>query len=37
MHMSVALGLETMPGAGRSPEVTLLQRLSSLPPTSSRS
>ena len=32
MHMSVALGLETMPGAGRSPEVTLLQRLSSLPP-----
>jgi len=32
MHMSVALGLETMPGAGRSPEVTLLQRLSSLEP-----
>jgi len=32
MHMSVALGLETMPGAGRSPEVTLLQQLSSLPP-----
>jgi hypothetical protein len=32
MHMSVALGLEAMPGAGRSPEVTLLQRLSSLPP-----
>jgi hypothetical protein len=31
MHMHVALGLETMPGAGRSPEVTLLQRLSSLP------
>ncbi len=31
MHMQVALGLETMPGAGRSPEVTLLQRLSSLP------
>ncbi len=32
MHMHVALGLETLPGAGRSPEVTLLQRLSSLPP-----
>jgi len=32
MHMSVALGLETLPGAGRGPEVTLLQRLSSLPP-----
>lgn len=32
MHMDVALGLETMPGAGRSPEVTLLQRLSSLDP-----
>jgi hypothetical protein len=31
MHMEVALGLETLPGAGRSPEVTLLQRLSSLP------
>jgi hypothetical protein len=31
MHMHVALGLETLPGAGRSPEVTLLQRLSSLP------
>ena len=29
---SVALGLEMLPGAGRSPEVTLLQRLSSLPP-----
>ena len=32
MHMHVALGLETLPGAGRSPEVTLLQRLSSLAP-----
>jgi hypothetical protein len=32
MHMHVALGAETMPGAGRSPEVTLLQRLSSLDP-----
>ena len=32
MHMDVALGTETLPGAGRSPEVTLLQRLSSLPP-----
>ena len=32
MHMDVALGAETMPGAGRSPEVTLLQRLSSLDP-----
>jgi hypothetical protein len=31
MQMSVALGLEAMPGAGRSPEVTLLQRLPSLP------
>jgi hypothetical protein len=31
VHMRVALGLETMPGAGRSPEVTLLQQLSSLP------
>jgi len=30
MHMDVALGAETMPGAGRGPEVTLLQRLSSL-------
>ncbi len=32
MHMNVALGTETVPGAGRSPEVTLMQRLSSLPP-----
>jgi hypothetical protein len=32
MQMSVALGLQVLPGAGRSPEVTLLQRLSSLPP-----
>ena len=31
MHMSIGLALQTMPGAGRSPEVTLLQRLSSLP------
>jgi len=31
MQMSVVLGLETMPGAGRSPEVTLMHRLSSLP------
>ena len=31
MHMSIELALQTMPGAGRSPEVTLLQRLSSLP------
>ncbi len=32
MHMSIELALQTMPGAGRSPEVTLLQRLSSVPP-----
>jgi hypothetical protein len=32
LQMSVALGLQVLPGAGRSPEVTLLQRLSSLPP-----
>jgi hypothetical protein len=31
VHMHVTLGAETVPGAGRSPEVTLLQRLSSLP------
>ena len=32
MRMTIALALQTVPGAGRSPEVTLLQRLSSLPP-----
>ncbi len=32
MHMSIQLALQTLPGAGRSPEVTLLQRLSSLEP-----
>jgi hypothetical protein len=32
MQMNVALGLQVLAGAGRSPEVTLLQRLSSLPP-----
>jgi hypothetical protein len=32
MHMSIELALQTLPGAGRYPEVTLLQRLSSLPP-----
>jgi hypothetical protein len=31
MHMSIDLALQTMPGAGRSPEVTLVQRLTSLP------
>jgi hypothetical protein len=32
MHMAIVLGAETMPGAGRSPEVTLFQRLSSVDP-----
>ena len=32
MHMSIELSLQTMPGAGRYPEVTLLQKLSALPP-----
>lgn len=32
MHMSIALALQVLPGAGRRPEVTLLQRLSSLEP-----
>ena len=31
MHMSIELALQSMPGAGRYPEVTLLQKLSSLP------
>jgi hypothetical protein len=29
--MSIELALQSMPGAGRYPEVTLLQKLSSLP------
>ena len=32
MQMAITLALRTTPGAGRHPEVTLLQRLSSLPP-----
>jgi hypothetical protein len=32
MHMSIQLALQTLPGAGRYPEVTLLQQLSELPP-----
>jgi hypothetical protein len=32
MHMSIELAIQSMPGAGRTPEVTLLQKLSSLPP-----
>lgn len=32
MHMSIELALQTLPGAGRYPEVTLLQKLSDLPP-----
>ena len=32
VHLSVELALRTLPGAGRSPEVTLLQKVSSLPP-----
>jgi hypothetical protein len=32
MHMKIELAMQAMPGAGRYPEVTLLQRLSSLPP-----
>ena len=32
VHLKIALALRTMPGAGRSPEVTLLQRLTSVPP-----
>jgi hypothetical protein len=32
MHMSIELALQTMPGAGRYPEVTLMQKLSTLPP-----
>ncbi len=32
MQMSIELALQTLPGAGRYPEVTLLQRLSALPP-----
>jgi hypothetical protein len=31
VHMSIELALQSMPGAGRYPEVTLLQKLSSLP------
>ena len=31
VQLSIELALQTMPGAGRYPEVTLLQRLSSLP------
>ncbi len=31
MHMNIELALQTMPGAGRFPEVTLMQKLSSLP------
>jgi hypothetical protein len=31
MHMNIELALQTMPGAGRYPEVTLMQKLSSLP------
>jgi hypothetical protein len=31
VNMSIELALQTMPGAGRHPEVTLLQKLSSLP------
>ncbi len=31
VQLSIQLALQTMPGAGRYPEVTLLQRLSSLP------
>ena len=31
MQMSVALALQTTPGAGRYPEVTLIQKLSSIP------
>jgi hypothetical protein len=31
MQMHIELALQTLPGAGRSPEVTLLQRLTSLP------
>jgi hypothetical protein len=30
MHMTIELALQSMPGAGRSPEITLLQRLSSV-------
>jgi len=32
MQMSIELSMQTMPGAGRHPEVTLLQKLSALPP-----
>lgn len=32
VHLQITLALRTMPGAGRSPEVTLLQRLTSVPP-----
>ena len=32
MGMSIQLALQTMPGAGRHPEVTLVQKLGSLPP-----
>ena len=32
VQMSIELALQTMPGAGRYPEVTLMQRLASLPP-----
>lgn len=31
MQMTIELAVQSMPGAGRSPEVTLLQRLSSVP------
>ncbi len=31
LHMHIGLALQTMPGAGRYPEVTLLQKLTSLP------
>jgi hypothetical protein len=32
LQMHIELALQTMPGAGRYPEVTLMQKLSSLPP-----
>ncbi len=31
VHLNIELALQTMPGAGRAPEVTLVQRLGSLP------
>jgi hypothetical protein len=32
LHMSIELAMQVMPGGGRAPEVTLMQKLSSLPP-----